>query len=142
MKAIKEFLMTLCYTFTIVSLVIAVSLFLSKNKAPFYDGVTVIFAISTVISGLMALTNVLYKEKNRIRHLIHIADILVPVIGYSIFSMGERLTAVDIIKTIIICIIIYGIVWGMMLFSLKEKDHELNEKIRHMKEKERLSKRR
>lgn len=140
MKAVKEFLMTLCYTFTIVSLVIATSTFFSKNEAPFYVGVVVIFTISIVISGLMAFTNILYKEKNRIRQLIHIVDILVPVIGYSIFSQGEQFKAVDMIKTIIICILIYGIVCGMMLFSMKEKDHELNEKIRSMKENERSSK--
>lgn len=135
MQHIKKFLVIDCYAFTTICLIngVLVVTKLNENQVSI-SYVLPMFLISSVITLLIMLTDVLIKENGLIRRMVHVIDILVAVFGYAMVTMDSMLTLDQIMANIVVCLVCYGIVYGMMLVSWREKDIRVNQHLQRMRE--------
>ena len=124
-----------CYAFTAVVLGNAIFQALNiANEVPMKYSLY-IFLVSSVIAFLMFLTDQLMVNNGKIKGIVHILDVLVPVFLFNMLQSGLQLKLAETVIVIGFSLAIYGIVSLMMYLSYREKDTKLNESIQRMRAK-------
>jgi len=135
MNQFKKYLMIDCYAFTAVVLGNAIFQALNiANEVPMKYSLY-IFLVSSVIAFLMFLTDQLMVNNGKIKGIVHILDVLVPVFLFNMLQSGLQLKLAETVIVIGFSLAIYGIVSLMMYLSYREKDTKLNESIQRMRAK-------
>ncbi len=137
MKTLKMYWMIDCYAFTMVCLINALLVVCGlSDDASSIVNVIPIFAATTLAAFLMYLTDKICKEKNVMRHVFRLVDIMIPVNLFQILFYEVQMGIKEIVINIIMCLIFYIIVYLMMVVSWHEQDQKVNkslEKIRARK---------
>lgn len=139
MNQFKKYLMIDCYAFTAV--VLANAIFQALNIAsevPMKYSLY-IFLVSSVIAFLMFLTDQFIVSNGKVKGIVHILDVLVPVFLSNMLQSGFQLKLIETLIVIGFSLVIYGIVYLMMYLSYREKDAKLNESIQKMRAKKQKS---
>lgn len=139
MNQLKKYLMIDCYAFTAV--VLANAIFQALNIAsevPMKYSLY-IFLVSSVIAFLMFLTDQFIVSNGKVKGIVHILDVLVPVFLSNMLQSGFQLKLIETLIVIGFSLVIYGIVYLMMYLSYREKDAKLNESIQKMRAKKQKS---
>ena len=139
MNQFKKYLMIDCYAFTAV--VLANAIFQALNIAsevPMKYSLY-IFLVSSVIAFLMFLTDQFIVSNGKVKGIVHILDVLVPVFLSNMLQNGFQLKLIETLIVIGFSLVIYGIVYLMMYLSYREKDAKLNESIQKMRAKKQKS---
>lgn len=139
MNQFKKYLMIDCYAFTAV--VLANAIFQALNIAsevPMKYSLY-IFLVSSVIAFLMFLTDQFIVSNGKVKGIVHILDVLVPVFLSNMLQSGFQLKLIETLIVIGFSLAIYGIVYLMMYLSYREKDAKLNESIQKMRAKKQKS---
>ncbi len=128
-----------CYAFTAV--VLANAIFQALNIAsevPMKYSLY-IFLVSSVIAFLMFLTDQFIVSNGKVKGIVHILDVLVPVFLSNMLQNGFQLKLIETLIVIGFSLVIYSIVYLMMYLSYREKDAKLNESIQKMRAKKQKS---
>ncbi len=139
MNQFKKYLMIDCYAFTAV--VLANAIFQALNIAsevPMKYSLY-IFLVSSVIAFLMFLTDQFIVSNGKVKGIVHILDVLVPVFLSNMLQNGFQLKLIETLIVIGFSLVIYSIVYLMMYLSYREKDAKLNESIQKMRAKKQKS---
>lgn len=134
MEKFKEFLVIDCYSFTAVSLFNATLVATGRVK----EGVSIefclhIFLVTSIIAGLILITDEVCKGNSLIRLFFHLVDVMMPVLGYIMLTQRMAPKMETIIRNIVICILLYGLIYLLMVMSWKEKDQKANESLEKMR---------
>ena len=134
MQKLKEFLMIDCYAFTTVTLLNGIIMAIGEGKQELsIIFVIPIFGVTSIIAGLILVTDQLCGKSIWMRQLFRIIDVIVPVLLYGMITSGFKLGVKKIIINIIVCLLIYIIVYGLVLISWREKDQKVNERLEKMR---------
>ena len=139
MNQFKKYLMIDCYAFTAV--VLANAIFQALNIAsevPMKYSLY-IFLVRSVIAFLMFLTDQFIVSNGKVKGIVHILDVLVPVFLSNMLQNGFQLKLIETLIVIGFSLVIYSIVYLMMYLSYREKDAKLNESIQKMRAKKQKS---
>ena len=139
MNQFKKYLMIDCYAFTAVVLANAVFQALNiANEIPMKYSLY-IFLISSMIAVLMFLTDRFIVNDGKIKGIVHMLDVLVPVLFFNMLQSDFQLKLIEGLIVIGFSLAIYGIVCLMMYLSYREQDAKLNESIQKMRTKKQKS---
>ena len=118
MKRLKMYWMIDCYAFTIVCLVNALLVVFGLLEDTLsIVNVIPIFMATTLAAFLMYLTDTVCKEKNIIRHVFRLVDIMISVNLFEILFYQVQIDIKKIVINAMMCLIFYAIVYLMMLVS-------------------------
>lgn len=133
MNKFKQYMVIDCYAFTVVVLFNALLQRLGIAEEAPMSYCLYMFIASSIIALLMFITDLIIGEREKLKKIFHVLDVVIPVLLMTMLQNKFRLGFKEIIITGIFSLIAYGIVCLMMYLSWRESDIKLNENIQRMR---------
>lgn len=133
MNKFKRYMVIDCYAFTVVVLFNALCQRLGIAEEAPMSYCLYMFIASSIIALLMFITDLIIGEREKLKKIFHVLDVVIPVLLMTMLQNKFRLGFKEIIITGIFSLIAYGIVCLMMYLSWRESDIKLNENIQRMR---------
>ncbi len=133
MNKFKQYMVIDCYAFTVVVLFNALLQRLGMAEEAPMSYCLYMFIASSIIALLMFITDLIIGEREKLKKIFHVLDVVIPVLLMTMLQNKFRLGFKEIIITGVFSLIAYGIVCLMMYLSWRESDIKLNENIQRMR---------